>query len=200
MSLPNIFKSQTVWELWPAQVFSFRGRKKVRVVSLARDMPTGLCLYWILSKYFKPLRLMAHTRIKLGNLLRGNGQKVQSKSFSSCMRYSYLTWYRSLPNIIQSSQTVWKICPTKDFGFRGDKYKMKMKVVSLARDTPSGPPLRPYQILSKYLWGYQNYGAHNGASEDGQTPGWSLYPRTYLVGDKKGWSLKQTVVPVLAKS
>ena len=45
-----------------AQAFGFREdkcvTKKVRVVSLACDMPTGLyiCLYQILSKYFKPLR------------------------------------------------------------------------------------------------------------------------------------------------
>ena len=44
-SLPNIIKlSQTVWELWPAQDFGFRGdnyiSKTVRVVSLARDTPT----------------------------------------------------------------------------------------------------------------------------------------------------------------
>ena len=62
MSLSNIFKlSQTVWELWPAQDLGFMGHeyimKKVRVVSLACDMPTDayLCLYQILSKYFKPL-------------------------------------------------------------------------------------------------------------------------------------------------
>ena len=61
MFLPIIIKlSQTVWELWPAEDFGFRGHKnimkKVRVVSLASDMPTGtyLCLYKILSKYFKP--------------------------------------------------------------------------------------------------------------------------------------------------
>ena len=58
MSLPKIIKlSQTVWELWPAQDFGIRGDKyimeKVRV--LLYDMPTGpyLCLYQILSKYFK---------------------------------------------------------------------------------------------------------------------------------------------------
>ena len=57
-SLPNIIiLSQTVWELWPAQDFSFRGdnykTKKRRVVSLAWDMPTVQyqCLYQILSKY-----------------------------------------------------------------------------------------------------------------------------------------------------
>ena len=51
MSLPNIFKlSQTIWELWPAQDFCFRGyeyiEKKVRVVSLLCYIPAGtyLCL------------------------------------------------------------------------------------------------------------------------------------------------------------
>ena len=48
--------SQTVWELWPAEDFSFRGdnyiMKTVRVVSFARDM-TGPSLhsYQVLSKY-----------------------------------------------------------------------------------------------------------------------------------------------------
>ena len=45
-----------------AQAFGFRDDKylikKVRVVSLTRGMPTGtyLCLYQIVSKYFKPSR------------------------------------------------------------------------------------------------------------------------------------------------
>ena len=49
--------SQTVWELWPAQNFGFRGdnyiTKIVRVVSLTCDIPTGppLHSYQILSKY-----------------------------------------------------------------------------------------------------------------------------------------------------
>ena len=53
----NYQVSQTVWELWPAQDFDIRGDKyileKVRV--LLYDLPTGpyLCLYQILSKYFK---------------------------------------------------------------------------------------------------------------------------------------------------
>ena len=45
MTVHSIIKlSQTVWELWPAQDFRFRRHKyitkKVRVVSLARDMTT----------------------------------------------------------------------------------------------------------------------------------------------------------------
>ena len=55
--LPNIIiLSQTVWKLWSAQDFGFRGdhyiTKKVRVISLAHDRPTGpLPFYKILSKY-----------------------------------------------------------------------------------------------------------------------------------------------------
>ena len=51
MSLPNMIKlSQTVWELWPAQDFGFRGdkyiMKEARIVSLAYDTSSGpyLCL------------------------------------------------------------------------------------------------------------------------------------------------------------
>ena len=42
-----------------------------------------------------------------------------------------------------------------NFGFRRDNYiTNKMRVVSLARDTPTGPPLHLYQILSNYLKQY----------------------------------------------
>ena len=38
------------------------------------------------------------------------------------------------------------------FCFWGDNYiTNKVRVVSLAQDTPTGPPLHPYQILSNYL-------------------------------------------------
>ena len=57
-SLPNMIKlSQILWELWPAEDFGFRGdnyiMKTVRVISLARDMPTDSPLhsYQILSRY-----------------------------------------------------------------------------------------------------------------------------------------------------
>ena len=61
MSQPNIIKlSQTVWELGPAQNFGIRGDKYIieKVSTLEHDMPTGLylCLYQILSKYFKPTK------------------------------------------------------------------------------------------------------------------------------------------------
>ena len=51
-----------------------------------------------------------------------------------------------------SSQTVWELWPAEDFGFWGDNYITKtVRVVSLARDMPTGPPLHSYQIISKYV-------------------------------------------------
>ena len=35
-----------------------------------------------------------------------------------------------------------------------------VRVVSLARDTPTGPPLHPYQILSNFLKQYGSSGLH----------------------------------------
>ena len=61
--------------------------------------------------------------------------------------------------MIKLSQTAWELWPAEDFGFRGDNYIMKTeRVVSLAWDAPTGPPLHSYQILSKYVYGYQSYG------------------------------------------
>ena len=54
------------------------------------------------------------------------------------------------------------------FCSRGDNYILnKVRVVSLTRDTPSGPPLHPYQILSNYLKQYGNYGLHKISDSGG---------------------------------
>ena len=47
-----------------------------------------------------------------------------------------------------------------NFCFRGDNYINKVRVVSLACDMPTGPPLDPYQILSNYLKHYGSCGLH----------------------------------------
>ena len=65
MFQPNIIKlSQTVWELWPAQDFGFRGdkclTKKVRVVSLAHDTPTGPLLLFLTNMKAIHRRIMAN--------------------------------------------------------------------------------------------------------------------------------------------
>ena len=36
----------------------------------------------------------------------------------------------------------------------------KVRVVSLACDMPTGPPLHFYKTSSKYVLGYQSYGLH----------------------------------------
>ena len=67
-----------------------------------------------------------------------------------------------LPNIIKIYLRVSKLWSAQEFGFRGDNYIMKKKVivVSITRDTPTGPPLHFYQILSYYLKQYGSYGLH----------------------------------------
>ena len=48
--------------------------------------------------------------------------------------------------------SLWELWPAEDFSFRGNNYTLKtVRVVSLASDTPTGPPLHFYQILSKYV-------------------------------------------------
>ena len=47
------------------------------------------------------------------------------------------------------------------FCLRGDNYiTNKVRVISLAWDMPTSPPLHPYQIVSNYLKQYGSYGVH----------------------------------------
>ena len=86
----------------------------------------------------------------------------------SCMGHAYWS-SSSLPNIIKLSQTVWELRPADYFSFRGDNYITKtVRVVSLACNMLIGPPSYSYQILSKYVHGYQSYGANKDASTDGR--------------------------------
>ena len=55
----RFMKNPSNFQFWPHKLSCFRYlTKKVSVVSLIQGMPTGpyLCLYQILSKYFKPFR------------------------------------------------------------------------------------------------------------------------------------------------
>ena len=77
------------------------------------------------------------------------------------MGHAYWSSSSFLPNIIKICLKVSKLWSAQDFGFRGDNYVMKkVRVVSLACDTPSGPLLHFYKTLSKYVFGYQSYGVH----------------------------------------
>ena len=54
-----------------------------------------------------------------------------------------------------------KVMDCTRFPLSGDNYLMKIvRVVSLACDTPTGPPLYSYQILLNYLKQYGSYGLH----------------------------------------
>ena len=59
-----------------------------------------------------------------------------------------------------------------------------VRVISLACNVPTGPPLHSYQILSKYVQGYLSYGANKDASTDGRHADRYIPPRTYRSGDK----------------
>ena len=56
-----------------------------------------------------------------------------------------------LSNNIKLFQKGWELWPVQDFGFREDKYiTEKLRVVSLARDIPTGPPF--LLIPTKHYW------------------------------------------------
>ena len=81
------------------------------------------------------------------------------------MQHAYWSPPSFLANITKICLRVSKLWSTQgrvyNFCFRGDNYIMNtVRVVSLARDTPTGPPLHPYQILSNYLKQYGSYGLH----------------------------------------
>ena len=121
-------------------------------------MPTVLLL--ISTKYYhiisNSMGVMACTRF----LLRGR-QLHNEESCLSFTQHAYWSSSLSLPNIIKLSQTVWELWPAQDFGFRGYNYITKtVRVVTLACNIPTGPLRHFYDILSKYVLGYQSYGLH----------------------------------------
>ena len=79
MSQPkNIKLSQTVWELWPVQDFGIRGDNNGESENtLEHGMPAGLylCLYQILSKYFKPYTQGFSLEINSGEVTRKQPQQ-----------------------------------------------------------------------------------------------------------------------------
>ena len=128
--------------------------------TLEHDMPIGpyLCLYQIFSKYFKPHSQEFGLEIHSGEVIR----KPLCRCCLSCTRHTYWSWPIPLPNIIKICLRVSKLWRAQDFGFGGDNYKTKkkMRVVSLACDTPTGPPLHLYQILSHDLKQKGSYCLH----------------------------------------
>ena len=113
-------------------------KQKVRVVSLACDTPTSppLHLYQILSYYLNKYGSYGLHEIS------ASGEITTSEESESC--------------IIKICLGVSKLRSAHDFGFRGSNYIIKkVRVVSLASDMPTGPPLHFYKRFSKYVLGYQ---------------------------------------------
>ena len=92
----RFFKKPVQKSILAAQAFDFKGdkyvTKKVRDVSLTRDMLTGLylCLYQIVSKYFKPIEVMKCTRIRLRNSFRGDNLKKKRTKILSFLHMTLL--------------------------------------------------------------------------------------------------------------
>ena len=112
-SLPNIIKlSQTVWELWPAQDFSFGGdnyiTKKMRVVSLTHNLPT--VLLFIPTKYYQivsnSMEVMACTRFQLQGRWLHNKDRVVSLAHNMPTG-SPLYFYKYYQNINLRVSKLW---------------------------------------------------------------------------------------------
>ena len=126
-------------------------------------MPTGpyLCLYQILSKYFKP-----HTQGLSLEIHSGEVTRKQPQQRLSLLHVTHLLFdTNASTKYYQNMSKGIKVMERKDFGFRGDNYIMekKVRVVSLACDTHTGPPLhftKYYHIISnsRELWPARDFG------------------------------------------
>ena len=152
-----------MWEWWPAQDFSIRGDNNGESEStLEHNMPTGpyLCLYQMLSKSFKP-----HTQGFTSSLEIHSGEvtRKQPQQRLSLLHMTHLLFDTNVSTkYYQNMSRGYQSYGHQDFGFREDNYiiKKKVRVVSLPCDTPTGPPLHLFQILSYYLKQYGSYGLH----------------------------------------
>ena len=132
--------------------------EKVRVLNTTCLLCPYLCLYQILSKYFKP-----HTQGLSLEIHSGEVTRKQPEQRLSLLHVTHLLFdTNASTKYYQNMSKGIKVMERKIFGFRGDNSIMekKVKVVSLACDTPTGPPLHLYQILSYYLKQYGSYGLH----------------------------------------
>ena len=161
-STKNIIKICLRVSGYGTQDFGFRGdnyimEKKVRVVSLACDTPTGppLHLYQILSYYLKQ-----YGSYSLHKILASGEITTSGRNWELSLLHGTCLFFTST-NIIKICLRVSKLWSTQDFGFRGGNYIIKkVRVVSLACDMPTGPPLHFYKRLSKYVLEYQSYVVH----------------------------------------
>ena len=115
-------------------------------------MPTGpyLCLYQILSKYFKP-----HTQEFGLEIHSGEVTRKQPQQRLSLLHVTHLLVITnaSTKHYQNMSKDI-KVMERTRFWLQGRQLHNEEEsdsCVSLACDTPTGPPLHFYQILSYYL-------------------------------------------------
>ena len=133
----------------------------MRVVFLACDMSKGpyLCLYQNIIKIFQTIKKLCCSQefgIEIFSLEITERKPKQKLSFLHTIFLLDLWMFLSI--IIKLSQTVWELWPAQDFGFC--RYKYQMKKLSHAGNTPTGPYLFLYQILSKYFKPLRSYSVH----------------------------------------
>ena len=81
------------------------------------------------------------------------------------MRHTYWSSSSSLPIIIMLSETVWKLWPAQDFGFRGDNYiRKKVSCLSCMGHAPSSflPNIIKICLRLTKLWCAQDFGFRGG--------------------------------------
>ena len=166
LSYINIIElSQTVLQLRPAQDFGFRGDNYITKKELSVLHVTYLLVFhFIPTKYY----ILSQTVWELWPAqdfgFSGGNYTTKKVRLVSCTGHAYWSSSLFLPIIIKIYLRVSKLWSAQGyvyrFCFRGDNYIMKkVRVVSLARNKPSGPSLHPYQIPN-YLKQYGSYGLH----------------------------------------
>ena len=122
--------------------------------TLEHDMPTGpdLCLFQILSKYFKPHTQVFGLEIHSGEVLENN----HSSGCPSCTWHAYWSLSMPLQSIIKIFQTIKKALSAQEFDLEIYSVKCRRKItkqelsflhVALLLDLIYAPS-KYYQIIS----------------------------------------------------
>ena len=116
-----------------------------------------LVLLFISTKYHiisNSMGVTACTRFRLLGTTWGRKWEL-SLLHGTCLLFISIKHYQNMSKSIKVMER------TRFLAFRGRNYIMKkVRVVSLAYDTPTGPPLHFYKTLPKYVLGYQSYRVH----------------------------------------
>ena len=143
-SLPNMIKlSQTMWELWPAKDFGFRGDNYIMKIELSLlHTRRLLVLLYIPTIYHqslsKDIKVMERTRMRLQYFyFRGDNSLLHGTRLL-VLFFIPTKYYQIISNSME-------VMACTRFRLQGDNYITKtVRVVFLACDAPTGPPLQSY--------------------------------------------------------